>query len=105
VIAGEDAKSETLQPCGVKVSQENISLINDGGTVGLLVTVEAPGDVKNLTATSSSSKDIGVTTEPEIGGVADSRFFVIKSTSSSIGVYTVTFSAQCGKKDVVVTVR
>ena len=105
VIAGEDAKSETLQPCGVKVSQENISLINDGGTVGLLVTVEAPGDVKNLTATSSSSKDIGVTTEPEIGGVSDSRFFVIKSTSSSLGVYTVTFSAQCGKKDVVVTVR
>jgi tetratricopeptide (TPR) repeat protein len=105
VIAGEEAKSEILQPCEVKVSQENISLINDGGTVGLLVTVEAPGDVKNLTATSSSSKDIGVMIEPEIGGVSDSRFFVIKSTSSSLGAYTLTFSAQCGKKDVVVTVR
>jgi hypothetical protein len=104
VIENQAINSE-LPPCGVSVSQENISLINDGGIVGLLVTVEKPGDVKNLTATSSSPKDIEVTMQAEIGGISDSRYFVIKSTSSSLGVYTITFAAACGKKNVAVTVR
>ena len=98
-------KSESPAPCGMSASQESISLLNDGGIVGILVTVEPPGDAKNLSAVSSSPKDIDVKIEPEISGLSDRRFFVIKSTSSALGVYTVTFSAQCGKKDVVVTVR
>jgi tetratricopeptide (TPR) repeat protein len=105
VIAGEESKSETVTPCGLTVSQESISIINDGGRVGMLVTVEAPGDSKTLSATSSSPKDIDVKIEPEISGLSDRRFFVIKSISTALGVYTVTFSAPCGKKDVVVTVR
>ena len=90
---------------GLTVSQESISLLNDGGIVGILVTVESPGEAKGLGATSSSPKDIDVKIEPEISGLTDRRFFVIKSTSSALGVYTVTFSAPCGKKDVIVTVR
>lgn len=105
VVDTGDVKSETLPPCNVTVSQENLSLINGGGTVGLLVTVEAPGDAKDLRAISSSPKDIEVTLEPEISGVSDRRFFVIKSRSSSLGVYNITFATPCGKKDAVVTVR
>jgi len=105
VIDGEDGKTEAIAPCGLTVSQESISLLNDGGIVGILVTVESPGEAKGLGATSSSPKDIDVKIEPEISGLTDRRFFVIKSISSALGVYTVTFSAPCGKKDVVVTVR
>jgi len=104
-VIGEEVKSESITPCGVSVSQETISLINDGGTVGILVTVELPGDAKSLSGTSGSPKDVSVAIEPEISGLSDRRFFVIKSTSPAIGVYTVTFSAPCGRKDVVVTVR
>jgi len=104
-VIEEEVKSESPAPCGMSASQESISLLNDGGIVGILVTVEPPGDAKNLSAVSSSPKDIDVKIEPEISGLSDRRFFVIKSTSSALGVYTVTFSAQCGKKDVVVTVR
>jgi tetratricopeptide (TPR) repeat protein len=105
VIDGQEVKSEEVPPCTVGVSQENISLINGGGNVGILVSVDAPGDIKTLTAISSSPKDIELTLEPEIGGISDRRFYVIKSISSAVGVYQVTFATVCGKKDVIVTVR
>jgi hypothetical protein len=105
VIDGKEVKVDEIPPCTVGVSQENISLINGGGSVGILVGVDAPGDIKTLTAISSSPKDIELTLEPEIGGISDRRFYVIKSISSSVGVYQVAFATPCGKKDVIVTVR
>lgn len=105
VIDGQEVKLDEVPPCTVGVSQENISLINGGGSVGILVGVDAPGDIKTLTAISSSPKDIELTLEPEIGGISDRRFYIIKSISSSVGVYQVAFVTPCGKKDVIVTVR
>ena len=57
-------------------------MINDGGMVGMLVTVEAPGDAKTLTGTSSRPKDVDVRIEPEISGLPDRRFFVINDRFS-----------------------
>lgn len=101
----EKPVEEAPPPCSIVVSQETISLINNGGTLGILVNLEGPGDIKTLTARSSSVKDIEVLAEPEIGGIPDRRFYVIRSISQSVGVYTVTFAAPCGKKEVIVTVR
>ena len=105
LIEGQEVKVDEVPPCTVGVSQENISLINDGGSVGILVNVDPPGDVKTLTAVSSSPKDIELILQPEIGGVTDRRFYVIKSISSAVGVYQVGFETPCGKKGVIVTVR
>ena len=105
LIEGREVKIEEPEPCVVVVSQENVSLINGGGKVGILVHVERPGDIKTLVAVSSSPTDIEVILEPEIGGVPDGRFYIIKSISSAVGVYQVTFAAPCGKRDLIVTVR
>jgi hypothetical protein len=105
MIEGREVKLDEPEPCVVLVSQENVSLINGGGKVGILVHVERPGDIKTLVAVSSSPKDIEVILEPEIGGVPDGRFYIIKSISSALGVYQVTFTTPCGKKDLIVTVR
>lgn len=105
LIEGREVKVEEPEPCVVDVSQENVSLINGGGKVGILVHVDRPGDIKSLVASSSSPKDIEVILEPEIGGVPDGRFYVIRSISSAVGVYQVTFSTPCGKKELIVTVR
>ncbi len=105
LIDGQEVKLDEIPPCKVGVSQENVSLINGGGTVGILISVDAPGDIKSLTAISSSPKDIELTLEPEIGGIPDRRFYVIKSVSSAVGVYQVTFATTCGEKIVIVTVR
>ncbi len=105
LIDGQEVKLDEIPPCKVGASQENVSLINGGGTVGILINVDAPGDIKSLTAISSSPKDIELTLEPEIGGIPDRRFYIIKSVSSAVGVYQVTFATTCGEKIVIVTVR
>lgn len=105
VIDGQEVKLEEAVPaCKVVVSQENLSLINNGGRMAILVNLEG-GDIKELNAASSSEKDIEITLQPEIAGFPDRRFYVVKSTSTAVGVYQVTFSAPCGKKDVAVSVR
>jgi hypothetical protein len=67
--------------------------------------LEGPGDIKTMIATSSSPKDVEVTLEPEISGVPDRRFFVIKSLTTATGAYQITFSMPCGSRDVLVRVR
>lgn len=104
LVDGLEVKGEE-PPCKIGLSQDRVSLINDGGTVGILVNLEGSGDIKRLTATSSSPKDVTATLEPEIGGMPDRRFFIIKSISPAVGVFQVTFAAPCGRKDLTVTIR
>ena len=105
VIEGQEVKVDEPAPCTIEFSQDSISLINDGGSVGILVTLNGASDIKNLTAASSSAKDVSVSAEPEIAGFPNRRFYVIKSVSTSLGMYQVTFAAPCGKKDLIVSVR
>ncbi len=100
----ESPNGETAQ-CKIIVSQESMSLINGGGNLGILVGFEGAGDLKELTVSSSSPDDIQVMLEPDIGAQSGKAFFVVKSISSNKGIYTVTFDAPCGKKNVPVKVR
>ncbi len=95
-----------IKSCNITVSQDRISLINNGGRVGLIVGIdESEGDVREVIARSSSDDDVKVTPEPEIAGVAGRAFYVITSMSDKVGVYNVVFEAPCGRKEVVVRVR
>ncbi len=97
--------TEEITPCTIVANQENISILNGGGTIGILVGFEKDGDVKQLKATSSSPNDVEVVFDPEIAANSGRAFFVIKSISTKTGVFTVTFEAPCGKKEVTVKVR
>jgi tetratricopeptide (TPR) repeat protein len=99
------SQERQIAQCKIIASQENISLLRGGGNLGILVGFEEAGDLKDITASSSSPKNIEVTLEPEIGGQSGRAFFVIKSISSKKGVFTITFDAPCGKKNVLVNVR
>jgi hypothetical protein len=99
---GDDA---AVKPCTFDLSQENVSLINNGGSVGLIVTISEESGIDELTAISSSVKDIEVRLEPQIVGVGGRAFFVIKSISPRTGIYQITFRAPCGSRDVIVRVR
>ena len=105
LIDGQEVKVDSIPPCTINVSQERLTLINNGLSVGLLVGFEGPGEIRTLTAASSSPKDLQVTLEPEISGMPDRRFFVIKSLSTLTGAFQVTFTMPCGTKDILVTVR
>lgn len=103
VVDGKEIRSDTQ--CSLELSQETVSLINGGGSLGILVSIVGVGDFNDIVTKSSSPKDVEIKVEPEIGGASGRRFYVIKSVSTSVGVYQVTFESPCGKKEIVVRVR
>jgi tetratricopeptide (TPR) repeat protein len=98
--AGTNADS-----CELTISQESVSILNNGGNLGILLGFRGEGDVSKITPVSGSPDDIEITLEPEIGRQSNRAFFVIKSISANKGVFTVTFDSPCGKKEVLVKVR
>jgi hypothetical protein len=101
----ETVREKAPPPCNVTVSQESISLVAEGGSIGVLVGTDDGVDFKQLKASASSPKDLEVVSQPEIAGVSGKAFFVIKSLSNVGGDYTVNFSLPCGTKEVRVKVR
>jgi hypothetical protein len=79
--------------------------LNDGGSLGLFVGYDGKGDLSMLKARSNSPKDITVTVLSDVGVLSDSVFYIIKSISQNVGVFTVIFDSPCGKKEIAVTVR
>ncbi len=103
VVDGKDILVNTR--CSLELSQEMVSLINDGGSLGVLARIEGDGDFKDVVTTSSSPKDIEVKAETELNGISARRFYVIRSVSTATGLYQVTFESPCGKQKISVTVR
>lgn len=100
-----NAPTEQFPQCKIKVSQENVSLSNNGGSLGMLVTFDGKGNFEELKAVSSSQNDIEVILETEINASSSQAFFVVKSISANKGEYKVTFESPCGAKEILVTVR
>lgn len=101
---GMDVRADTPATCKISVSDESVSVINGGGSIGVLITVEADDDV-DVTASSSSPENIEVKADPENSAQTKRRFYVIKSIGTELGMYDVVFSARCGKATVAVKVR
>lgn len=113
VIVTENYPTATTSentPCSLVTGQTNISLLNNGGKLGVLVGYAGDGftdtsDISKITAVSSSPNDISIEFEPDIGKQSNRAFFVIKSISQKTGIFTVTFNSPCGKKELQVKVR
>ena len=98
-------KTDNSLSCKILTSQENVSILSNGGSLGILVGFENTGSIKELTAQSSSPADIEITFEPEIGALSGRAFYVIKSVSANTGTFSAVFESPCGKKEVLVKVR
>ena len=86
-------------------SQDSVSILSQGGNLGILVGYTEEGDVSKIKFESNNPKDIAVLLEPGIGQKSDRAFFIIKSISENKGIFTVTFTSPCGKKEILVKVR
>ncbi|MEQ1763823.1 MAG: hypothetical protein ABL984_11850, partial [Pyrinomonadaceae bacterium] len=104
IVEGKAITGELL-PCEIGVSQESVSLINNGGSFSMLVSIEQGEDVKLVTGASNSPADVEVRLELNLVSVSGRSMFVIKSVSDKTGMYQVTFKAPCGRRDVIVRVR
>jgi tetratricopeptide (TPR) repeat protein len=106
IISGKTPETSTIAPCKVVVTQENVSILNDGGNLGILVALENAPENTKINAVSSSPDDVLATLEPDIGSFSTTRsFFIIRSISKNKGIFTVIFESDCGKKEISVRVR
>ena len=100
-------KTEEIPSC-VFVNQENISLLNGGGTIAVMVGFvekSEKSELKEIKAISSNPDDLEIIPDYEFGGNSGRILFVIKSISTKTGLFTITFEAPCGKKELLVKVR
>lgn len=105
VVIENTLGNSTNTACQIVVTQDSVSLLNNGGNIGLLVALDnAPDDAK-VTSVSSSPDDVQAELEPNAGSYSSRSFYIIRSVSKNKGVYTVTFQSECGNKEVTVRVR
>jgi hypothetical protein len=104
IVDGKEVQIAEVPPCQINVSQDGLSIINNG-SLGILVGIDGDGELKALKAVSSSPADLSVTLEPEIAGVSGRELYLVKSLNSTTGTYKVLFEMACGKKEITVTVR
>jgi predicted Zn-dependent protease len=102
---GAKTVTEEISTCKLAISPDSLSLLNGGGSLGVTVGFDGDGDFRQITAASSSPEDIEVRPDIEIGASQKRAFFIIKSVTTKTGVFTVTFEAPCGKKEILVKVR
>ncbi len=104
VIDGLKINEEVGEKCSIYASQDSVSILNDGGNLGILIGIGGV-ESKDIKITNHSPDDISVSMQPDISGAKDRGFFVIRSRSTKTGIFDVVFSGSCGSKTIPVTVR
>jgi len=105
IIVGNAPKTPEAPTCAITVSQDSISILNNGGSLGVLVRMDGKGELRSIKAVSNSPDDLEIKLEPEIAGVRGQAFYVIRSLTTKTGDFTVAFIAPCGRKEMSVNVR
>lgn len=91
--------------CAATVSESEISMLNNGGTATVTVTLEGSAEIAGISAATPNWADIAVFPQSGLRRDVTGRVFVVSSISGNTGVFTVTFKTPCGTKEVEVTVR
>lgn len=102
IVAGVEVKSDVI-PCTLELSQPNVSILSDGGSVGVLLSFDA--ELNGVFAQSSSPEDLEVRHHPEVAGVEGKAYYVVRSVSKRTGLFRVMFLAPCGRAEMRVSVR
>ncbi|MBX3265929.1 MAG: tetratricopeptide repeat protein [Acidobacteria bacterium] len=102
IVPGQAIAEDTAR-CSIAVSQETVTLMNNGGNIGLLVSFD--GGDGSIEARSSNPDDVEVRREAAIAGLTGRAYFVIRSLTDRKGIFQVLFSTSCGDKLISVNVR
>ncbi|MEO6392770.1 MAG: hypothetical protein ABIP75_13055 [Pyrinomonadaceae bacterium] len=91
--------------CSMVISEPDISLLSNGGSVSVTITLEGSAEIDKISASTSNWSDIAVFPQSGLRADATGRVFVITSISKKTGEFTVSFKSPCGTREVKVTVR
>jgi tetratricopeptide (TPR) repeat protein len=100
-----EERTPPIAQCSVTTSDERLTLMKNGGSLGLLVGVGSPGDLRDVKATPSSTEDLRVTREAPITGLEDRAVFSVKAVGTKPGIYKVIFEVPCGRHQITINVR
>ncbi len=98
------AVTDTTKRCTIGVSQDDIAVNGEDGTVAVLVSVDEGVDIASIKGTPNSD-EIAVRREPRIAGIDDRIVYLVSSATGKPGMYQVTFAAPCGRKTINVRIR
>ena len=70
----------------------------------MIIGSETDEDLTNLVAASSSPEDVEIRRD-EITAIKGRALYVVKSKSGKAGLYQLSFTMPCGKKEVEVRIR
>lgn len=99
-----DETTVAIKPCTVTSSEPSITLQKAGSELAIIIGTETDEDLSAMTAVSSSPNDVEVRRQ-EIAAIKGRALFVVRTANGKAGLYQITFSVPCGKKDVEVRVR
>ena len=92
-----------IKPCTVTVSEETITLKNNGTDLAIIVGTEEDDELTSVIAVSSVPDDLDVHREL-IADIKGRALFVVRSISTKTGDFQIKFEMPCGKKVVFVKV-
>lgn len=100
--ANLNAKTNT---CSVSVNQEEISILNDGGTIAITLMLDGMLFDAKKVSLKFDWANINVFLEQDAKSDGHSALYKIISVSKKTGEYKITFTTPCGSKEVMVKVR
>lgn len=106
IKVGENTQTNNeVKPNCITLEQDSISVINNGGSLGILVATNGEVSSDKISIANENTADISVSLEPEIVKTPNRAYYIIKSISTKTGEFKVIFETPCGKKELLIKVR
>ncbi|HEX8649989.1 MAG TPA: tetratricopeptide repeat protein [Pyrinomonadaceae bacterium] len=84
--------------CLIQVSEDTLTVRNNGGSTIITVTLMGWGGAGDVTATTTNWPDIAIFPEPKSGSAPGTFKYSITSVSRNVGTYYITLKSPCGEK-------
>lgn len=93
-----------IKPCKITFSEDTITLQTGGSDQAIIVRREDDAELGEVSAVSSSPRDVSVRKQT-IAGMKTQALFVVRPVGDRTGVFQITFEMACAKRDLIVRVR
>ena len=96
--AAAEQKSAENSTCLIQVSEDTLTVRNNGGSTIITVTLMGWGGAGDVTATTTNWPDIAIFPEPKSSTAPGTFKYSITSVSRTVGTYYITLKSPCGEK-------
>ena len=99
------AETKTAPQCTMEIDRQPLSVLRNGGIVGLLVTFSDAASASELRFSSNSPNDVRIESDTTASATDNKRLLQIKSVSEVTKIFEITVESPCGRQTVELKVR